>query len=189
MFDEIGREYASGLEISGELFGLCFAFLINIAFTILMILLVLKTFRVSYDDIEDKVMDERVFTIAQCMGIVSGILGILLTFNLIGKGIPINKLWVYTPFYLLFLIPYVLAVIYWLLIKSKEKIANWYDEKQFQDILKSSLTTLILSFPGLAVFLFMKIPSPVYFFLYYIFLILLIFSSGTLYFFKIKDIV
>ena len=79
-------------------------------------------------------------------------------------------------------------VLYWLSLKLKQRINNWYDEKQLQDILKSSLTTLLLSVPGLALFLFIKIPDHFYYFLYNIFLILLIFSSSTLYFFKIKDI-
>jgi len=86
-----------------------------------------------------------------------------------------------------FLIPYALVVIYWLSFKLKHRIKDWYDEKQLQDILKSSLTTLLLSVPGLAILLFIKIPSHFYFFLYYMFLILLVFSSSTLYFFKIKD--
>jgi hypothetical protein len=188
MVDEISREYRFGLDIS-ELYILNSAYLINMVFTILMFLLTLKTFRlVNFNDSKDKFTDENIFIIAQCMGIFSGVMGLLFTFDLIEKKILINKLWIFIPFYILFLVPYGLAVIYWLSQKLKQRINDWYDEKQLQDILKSSLTTLLLSVPGLAIFLFIKIPSHFYFFMYYVFLILLIFSGSTLYFFKIKDI-
>ena len=65
---------------------------------------------------------------------------------------------------------------------------DWYDEKQLQDVMKSSLCTLLLSIPGMALFLLIKNPSVYHFFLYYFFFILLIFSISTLYFFRIKDI-
>jgi len=115
-------------------------------------------------------------------------MGLFLTFNLIGDKIRLEKFWVYVPFYLLLLIPYILVVLYWLFLKRKQKIAEWYDEKQFQDILKASLITLLLSIPGLLVLLLIEIPHPVYWFLYYIFLVIFLFSSSSLYFFKIKDL-
>jgi hypothetical protein len=125
------------------------------------------------------------------MGIVAGFMGLLFTFHFIvfiGKQISVDKLWVLIPFYILFLIPYALAVVYWLWLKRKQQINDWYDEKQLQDILKSSLTTLLLSIPGLALFLLVEIPSNFYILPYYIFLVLLVFSISTLYFFRIKDI-
>jgi hypothetical protein len=191
MVDEIAKEYRLGWDIS-ELYILNIEYMINLAFTILLFFFILKTFRlVHINDSKDKFVDEVIFTIAQCMGIVAGIMGLLFTFHFIvfvGKQIPVNKFWVLIPFYILFLIPYALAVVYCLSIKRKQHINDWYDEKQLQDILKSSLTTLLLSIPGLAIFLSIEIPSNFYILPYYIFLILLIFSSSTLYFFKIKDI-
>ena len=58
------------------------------------------------------------------------------------------------------------------------------DEKQFQDILKASLTTLLLSIPGLTIFLFIEIPASFYWFLYYIFFVLLILNIYLIIFFK-----
>ena len=189
MFDEIAREYRFGLGIQGEFLILNFAFFINIVFTTLVFLLMLKYFKISYvTDTEDKLVDEKIFTIAQIMGILSSILGIYFTFFLMKRQILSDRIWIYIPFFVLFLIPYGIAVIYWLSLKLKQKLADWYDEKQFQDILKSSLTTLVLSIPGLLIFLLATIPAPFYWFLYYIFLIILIFSSSTLFFFKLKDI-
>lgn len=191
MVDEIAKEYRLGWDIS-ELYILNFEYMINMAFTILLFLFILKTFKLVYiNDLKDKLVDEKIFTIAQCMGIVAGIMGLLFTFHFIvfvGKQISVDKLWVLIPFYILFLIPYALAAFYWLSLKRKQHIHDWYDEKQLQDILKSSLITLLLSIPGLAIFLLIKIPSHFYILPYYIFFVLLIFSSSTLYFFKIKDI-
>lgn len=189
LIDEIAREYRLGMDIS-ELYVLNITYIINLVFMSLLILLILKSFKsVDVSDAGNNLADEKIFTIAQCMGIVSGILGIFFTFTLVKLEIRLDKIWIYIPFYILFLIPYTLAVILWLSQKLKQKISEWYDEKQFQDILKSSLTTLLLSVPGLAVLLFINVPGSFYWFFYYLFLILTIFSGSTLYFFKIKDIV
>lgn len=191
MIDEIAREYRYGFGIN-ELYILNSALIINMAFSICMFSFLLKTFNlVEPNDKKIKSIDEKIFVIAQCMGIVAGIMGLLFTFHLIvfiGKDIPIDKVWVLIPFYLLFLVPYSLTVLYWLWLKRKQRIQDWYDEKQLQDILKASLTTLLLSVPGMTIFLFIKIPASFYWFLYYFFMVLLIFSTSTLYFFKIKDI-
>ena len=191
MIDEIAIEYRLGWGLA-ELKILNIEYMINMSFIVVMFLFILKTFRLVHkNESKEKFVDETIFTIAQCMGIVAGIIGLLFTFHFIvfvSRQIPVDKLWVLIPFYILFLVPYILAVVYWLSIKRNQHIHDWYDEKQLQDILKSSLTTLLLSVPGLAIFLVIKIPSNFYILPYYIFLVLLIFSTSTLYFFKIKDI-
>jgi len=188
MIDEVAKEYAIGVH-GGEFMILNVAYGINTVFTSLIFLFVLKTSRLTdLDNKKNKSVDEKIFTIAQIMGILSGSMGLLLTFGIMWRNFPLNKFWVFIPFFVLFLMPYGLAVLYWLSLKRKQRIQDWYDEKQLQDILKSSLATLLLSVPGMALFLFLKSPVPIYFFLYYLFFILLIFSMSTLYFYKIKDI-
>jgi len=188
MVDEVAREYRLGSDIS-ELNILNLAYLFNLAFAALLCYFVLKMKKTGTGNSgRDSARDERIFIIAQYMGLVSGLLGLLLTFDLIAKEMAASRLWIYIPFYLLCTIPYLLAVLYWLSLKLRQRIVEWYDEKQFQDILKSSLSTLLLSVPGLAVAVFAGISSALYMFLYYLFLVLLLFSGGTLYFFKLKDI-
>ena len=188
MIDEIAREYRLGADIS-ELYLLDLGYSLNAVFSLVMGLLLVKTLTLSQENSGKKILqDEKIFIVAQIMGIVSGIMGLFLTFALIGQKIPLEKIWVYIPFYILFLIPYGLAVFYWLLLKRKQKINEWYDEKQFQDILKASLVTMLLSIPGMLVLLFIKVPHSIYWFLYFIFLVIFLFSSCTLYFFKIKDL-
>jgi len=192
MIDEIAREYRLGLDIS-ELYILNLAYIINAAFTILLFLLVLKTFRlVHHKDAHDRLIEEVVFTITQVMGIIAGVIGLVFTFHfivIVGNQMPVDKLWVLIPFYMLFLVPYALAVLYWVSLKRKQHIHDWYDEKQLQDILKSSLITLILSVPGLGLFTCITLPSRFYIIPLHLFFIMLVFSGLVLYFFKIEDCV
>jgi len=94
-----------------------------------------------------KPADERIFTIAQYMGILSGAMGLMLVLYLSKSEIIEKKLVLYVPYFILFLLPYATAVLYWLSLKLDQKISDWYDEKQLRDIMKASVTTLILSFP------------------------------------------
>jgi hypothetical protein len=191
MVDEIAREYRHGLGIN-ELYILNLFLIVNVAFSIGIFILLLKSFKlVEINITKVKSIDEKIFVIAQVMGIAAGFMGLLFTFHFIvfvSRSFPEDKWWVLIPFYLLFLIPYTLTVIYWLGLKRKQKTKDWYDEKQIQDMLKSSLVTLLLSIPGLAVLLLVNIPAPFFWFVYYFFMVLLLFSSATLYFFKIRDI-
>src|SRR4030042_3680225 len=155
MVDEIARQYRSVMSIS-EISILNFAYIINMAFSVLMFYFIMRTFPILKADIpEKKTVDEKIFTIAQYMGILSGFMGLILVFDLAGKGIAGERIAFYIPFFILFLVPYILAVLYWLSLKISRKINDWYDEKQLQDVMKASLTTLVLSFPGLLVFLFL----------------------------------
>ena len=137
-------------------------------------------------------IDETIFTIAQFMGIFAGLMGILFTLHMllfIRKDILSEKFWVLIPFYIMFLIPYALAGLYWLSLKLRQRIKDWYDEKQLQDMLKSSFVTLLLSVPGLALMLMFPIPHSIFWIFYYISMIMLLFSGSTLYYFKIKDMI
>jgi O-antigen/teichoic acid export membrane protein len=184
MVDEIARQYRSGMEVS-EISILNISYVLNMLFSVFTLFYILKVLPIVYtvNGSEDSV-DERIFTIAQFMGILSGLAGLLLVFDLAGKKTANDELVFYTPFFILFLIPYILAVLYWLSFKIRRKISDWYDEKQLQDIMKASLTTLVLSIPGLFLFLFLGIPSISHFFLYYVFLALVIFSGSTLFYYK-----
>ncbi|MFC2083621.1 hypothetical protein ACFLS9_01050 [Bacteroidota bacterium] len=187
MWDEIGKEYGVLGAHMGEVMILYFLLIINASFCIFMFYLTIKVLAVSeVQSMNIGGKDEKIFSLAQYVGIVSGGLGILLTFDLINKQILDYRFWIYFPFYILFLFPYILVVLYWLSIKMKERIVDWYDEKQLRDILKSSLTTLILSIPGLAILLVIQKPISFYWFIYYLFLELLIFSTCTLYFFRAR---
>jgi hypothetical protein len=91
---------------------------------------------------------------------------------------------------LIAVIPYVLIVLYWLIIKLRERVVEWYDEKQFQDITRASLVTLIASIIIMTGIFVIQQFVIVFNFLneiwfpFYVFLVLLLFSASTLYFSK-----
>jgi hypothetical protein len=87
-------------------------------------------------------------------------------------------------------LPYASIAVYWLIIKAREKIHEWYDEKQFQDVTKASFISFISSVVILAVFFLIQnlytefnLMNVIWFPLYF-FTVLLIFSGSILYFSK-----
>jgi hypothetical protein len=190
MIDEIAREYRHGLGVN-ELGILNLAYSMNIVFIIIMLVYLLRTIKtINLQSVKNVVIDEDLFIIGHSIGVLSGITGLLFTLHMIqfvSKSLLIGKLWVFIPFYILFLTPYALAILFWLFLKRKQQINVWYDEKQIQDLLKSSVITLLLSIPGLSGLLLFQVPHTLFLIMYYVFLVLILFSGGTLYFYKIKE--
>jgi small-conductance mechanosensitive channel len=185
MYDEIGREWTIEFPLPGEVSLLYACLGVNVLFSVFMIVAAFRAeLRVSSPLDQPASKDERIFTLAQVLGIVSGVTGLLLTAVLLARRWPSERFWIFIPFYVLFLIPYGLAVLYWLGIKRKERMSDWYDEKQVRDMMKASLGTLVLSIPGMAVLALAPGPVGFYWFPYYLFLVLTLFSTGTLYCFK-----
>jgi len=192
LLNDIGKEHAAGLDTSGEWPILYFSQFLHILLNILVFLILLstrKSFLGKYK--EDVVLkDEAIFINAQYVGIFCGVFGIVI-FSILSAFSPLwaLKKGIFTVS-LMVILPYVLIVIYWLIIKVREKIYEWYDEKQYQDITRASLFTLIASIIIMtAIFIIQYFVSAFNFltitwFPFYVFLVLLLFSSGTLYFNK-----
>ena len=192
LLNDIGKEHAHGLDTSGEwpilYFSQCLHFILNI-----LIFIILFSTRKSYlaKYKQDVVLrDEAIFINAQYVGIFCGIFGIAI-FSMLSAFFP---LWALKKgifvISLIAILPYVLVVIYWLIIKARERVYEWYDEKQYQDITKASLVTLIASIIIMTVFFIIQYFVSAFDFLtitwfpFYVFLVLLLFSSSTLYFNK-----
>lgn len=187
MYDEIGREWAVEAPFPGEVWLLLGCLGLNMLFSLFMIAMALRAEPAALSPGGlPAPRDERVFILAQVMGIVSGIMGLLLTTALSLRNWPSERLWIFLPFYVLFLTPYGLAVLYWLGIKRRERITDWYDEKQVRDMMKAALGTLLFSVPAMAFLTLVPGSAGSYWFPYYLFLVLTLFSTGTLYSFK-KD--
>jgi hypothetical protein len=84
----------------------------------------------------------------------------------------------------LFLVPYGVTVLFWLALKKREAVSDWYDEKQWKDVSLAALTTLALSLPALTLFLLVRDAVGVYWYPYYLFVVLTLFSGSTLFFYK-----
>ncbi len=91
------------------------------------------------------VRDINVFLVVQYVGLVCGWMG------LTSAGLGFVYRTAYNPLThvvltgIVFLFPYALAVLYWLMIKLREKERQWFDEKQLQDLGKSALLTLLIN--------------------------------------------
>ena len=180
MIDELADEIRSGFETDTIM--LLLPLIFKVLFSLFILWIIFLGFSEKSNEAEKDEQDEKIFTVAQIIGLVTGFLGIILVLSQINsyQGKPLFSI----PVYLVFLVPYGLVVLYWLLMKFQLKFKQWYDEKQWQDILKSAVITLLISIPGMAVLLFLNKPLEYFWFPYYLFLILFIFSGSTFIFYK-----
>jgi len=191
LLNDIGKEHAAGLDTSGEWPMLYASQILHFVFLIVIIILIFMTFKKIRRDRQEVVLkDEAVFINAQYIGILSGLLGIaffgflLLTAELwaVKKGIFMVSL--------ISILPYLLIVAYWLIIKVREKRGPWYDEKQYIDISRASLFTMVTSLVIMTVVYVVQyfIQSlrflEIMWFPFFFFLVLLLFSASTLFFSK-----
>ena len=192
---DISKEYFFGLP--GEFNILFFSQALHFLFYILMVILLILVRRSGWKESEEIVLkDDSILINAQYIGILSGISGLTLItiFSVLCLTVYPLPSWAVDAgiivVSLMAVIPYILIVFFWLIIKLKEGVSEWYDEKQYQDITKASMITLILSVMIMAAFFVLQSVGGVFgffneiWFPFYIFLVLLLFSAGTLYFRK-----
>jgi hypothetical protein len=191
LLSDIGKESKLGLDTSGEWIFLYVNHFLHAAFIMLMFGLIVSSFQILKKNLpsESVIKDEVVFITAQYIGIFCGILGFISLAAYLISGLPF---WIVkkavVPTSAIIVMPYCFIVLDWLIFKLKDKIVNWYDEKQFQDIAKASLVTLIVSFPAMSLMYMLKYPNlpesyvTYFWFPFYLFLVLFTFSSSVLYF-------
>ncbi|MBN1537353.1 MAG: hypothetical protein JW908_11520 [Anaerolineales bacterium] len=144
----------------------------------------------AMNSIPNALVDESTFLTVHQVGIFSSICGFLSILSLIGLGVAKTYLTglLFTVGIVLSL-PYGMAVLYWLYLKRKEKPADWYDEKQFLDISRGALVTLIISVMmtiGLFLLFFLNLIdfNLILLFPIYLFVMEFWFSGSALYFSK-----
>ena len=187
---DIGKQYQVGLSTTSEWRYLYLAFIPHVVFHILMLITLYLTFSLfkNQNHLEPVLKDEIIFIVAQYIGILCGVIGIGFTFLIVLLQVSPYVLRYILPFYCLFIImPYGLICLYWIIIKRKERLSEVYDEKQWRDVAKAGLTTLLLSIPCMAIMYILNYQTmygtiSMIWFPFYMFLILLIFSGSTLYF-------
>lgn len=195
LITDIIKEYNAGLSgIESEFVILYFSHFIHLLFYCLIIIFIVLNNKIKKrtgrSDAELPLKDEAIFINAQYIGIFTAVLGlgILTALSLstplwaIRKGI--------VAVCAMLVVPYVSIVTYWVVIKIREKVAEWYDEKQFQDVTKAGFVSFLSSIAILAIFFIIqntldKFPLlGVIWFPSYFFIVLLIFSGSLLYFSK-----
>ena len=193
IFGDITKEYEMGWDTSGE-WPILYIFLgIHFLFFCSMIALLIRIFRElkSPDEPVPAKKDEIIFSIANYVGMVCGVLGLAWTFMILGLDLPYRKLgWNFISTAILILLPYGLIVIYWLIVKFRERSAEIYDEKQGKDVCRAGITTLLFSIPCLILFfIFFSLnqaseTARIMWLPFYLFLILMIFSVSTLIYYR-----
>jgi hypothetical protein len=191
LLSDMGKEHAAGLDTSGEWPVLYLSQALHFLYIILLFALIFYTrnrLRQSQDDIV--LRDEAIFINAQYIGILCSLFGIG-SFSILSVLTP---LWALRkgvfPVSLISILPYIIIVIYWLIIKIREKSGSWYDEKQFQDMTRGSLFTLIVSIVIMTIIYLIQYLSHAFEFItitwwpFYVFMVLLLFSGSILYYSK-----
>ena len=195
LIGDIVKEYNAGLPgIESEFAVLYSSQFLHLLFYCLVIIFIILNNRVkkptNREDAEMPLKDEAIFINAQYIGIFTGVLGLAILASLsifsplwaIKKGI--------VTVCAVLVIPYAAIVIYWLVIKIRERVTEWYDEKQFQDVTKAGLVSFLSSIAILAIFFVIQntlrkfLLLGVIWFPLYFFIALLIFSGTILYFSK-----
>ena len=189
MLSDIGHEYMVGHDISGEWKMVFAGHTVHAFFAALMLIQCYATDRMltRHTEITVAMKDEAFFLAVNQIGIISAILGFICLLLPGWSGVP--KPYLGSLLFLLcvvLLIPYGLAAGCWFFTKRKERPADWYDEKQFSDVSRAALFTLLitvfialivyflLSFKIIVIDLALWLPE-------YLLLTLLIFSGSTLY--------
>ncbi len=188
LINDIVKEYSAGLPgIESEFVILYFSQFGHLLFYCLIIIFTVLNNKVkkrtNVSEAEVPLKDEAIFIDTQYIGIFTSILGLAILISLsvfsplwaIKKGI--------VAVCAMLVIPYAAIAIYWLLIKIRERVTEWYDEKQFQDVTKAGFISFLSSIVILAIFfvvqnIFKKFALlGVIWFPLYFFIALLIFSA------------
>ena len=195
LIGDIIKEYNAGLPgIESEFAVLYFSQFLHLLFYCLIIIFIILNNRIKKRTIrsaaEVPLKDEAIFINAQYVGIFTAVLGLAILASLsifsplwaIKKGI--------VTVCAVLVIPYAAILLYWLVIKIRERVTEWYDEKQFQDVTKAGLVSFLSSIAILAIFFVIQntlrkfLLLGVIWFPLYFFIALLIFSGTILYFSK-----
>jgi len=192
---DISKEYVFGLP--DEFIILFISQALHFIFYILMVILIISGWRSAYGEGGEKVLrDDSIFINAQYIGVLSGFSGLalIIIFSILYSSVYPIPSWAVDAgiiaVSLIAVIPYALIVLYWLIVKIRERTEEWYDEKQYQDISRASLITLISSVIITAGIFFTQLFIDTFdffneiWFPFYVFLVLMLFSSCILCFNK-----
>ncbi|MBA7571706.1 hypothetical protein ES708_13474 [subsurface metagenome] len=192
LLSDIGKEHAAGLDTSGEWPVLYASQVLHLVFIILLFIIMFMTRKKVLTQYREDIVlrDEAIFINTQYIGIFSGIFGIGV-FAALSAFTPLwaLKKGIFTVS-LIAVLPYLLIAAYWLIVKIREKTGQWYDEKQYLDISRASLFTMVVSIVVMTAVFAIQYFSHAFEFMtitwwpFYVFLVLLLFSGSTLYYAK-----
>jgi hypothetical protein len=151
LMGDISKEFEAGLDTTAEWPLLYMLLGIHAIFFLLLTGICAVALRQLKSNEQEAIpvqKDEMVFTAAQYVGLICGILGLVWTvFALtVSQRLPVSYYHMLASC-VMFLIPYGLVVMYWFILKFNEKMGDWYDEKQSRDVYRSGFITLVSIMP------------------------------------------
>lgn len=184
LLNDIGKETKITGEPQSEWSVLYVVLALHALFILFMLVLIFHTFREMKRESKPEAAfkDEILFITAQWIGVFCGAAGLWVNYSFLVRKLPGHQFAYLIPFYMLILLPYGLTALSWLFMQRGEKPASWYDEKQWQDMTRAALATILLSIPGMALLFLIPQPLAMFWFPHYIFLLLFLFSGSTLIF-------
>jgi hypothetical protein len=148
MLQDIGKQYVQGWNSASEWNILFINHGLHVLFTILAFL----TFatRSGKEDRPEEIVvkDDVLFIAAHMTGLLCGIIGLTAILVALVTRLRLSIFEILSvTIGVLVLLPYLLTLGIWLFMKRKEKITDWLDEKQFLDISRASLWTIMILLP------------------------------------------
>ena len=125
-------------------------------------------------------MNETLFTVTAIIGLICGVIGLVATFVW-------PQLIVEWHLWELIVLPCVLIYTYWEVIQKVERTAEIVDEKQMFDMTRAGALTFSFLIPALALLFIMYqngVVGGLVWFPYSLFVSILVYSAGTLFYFK-----
>jgi len=188
LLSDIGKEYVQGWDTSGEWIILFINHGLHALFTILAFPALISGTKRDEQPGEIAAKDDVLFAAALTTGLLCGGIGLIVVIFALASPLPAWLIeYISTPIGIVILLPSLLAFGVWLFLKRREKVKDWFDEKQLHDISSAALWTLTFTLPCMVtVGVLQRVngPGSAWDFVWlplYIFLNMTIFSSATLY--------
>lgn len=193
MLGDIGKEYELGWDTSGEWTILFISYGLHAVFLVLaLIRLIVNLEKAKGQQPRTVLKDEVLFLSLHNTGWICGGLGLL---AILAAWLAKTPLWLLHEIVIilssLILLPYVLVLGVWLFKQRKAKASEWLDEKQFQDLTRAGFWALVFSVPFMILLYLLEWNQAtpgiwsVLWLPCILFIVLLLFSAGTLRFYSV----
>jgi hypothetical protein len=153
LLSDISKEYLMGWQTRGEWIILFISYGLHVLYIALGMYFLFTNLEKEQPPVEQTVKDEVLFLSLLSTGWICGCLGLLAVIAALFTTIPSWIMVQAIPtFGSIILSPYCLILGIWLFRSKLERLSSWLDEKQYQDIARASLWTLLITFPLVIVF-------------------------------------
>lgn len=158
LLSDIGNEYEAGLQTRGEWWILFASYTLHILSLILGIISLIRNLNEATRSEEQILKDEVLFLSLHSTGVICGVLGLV---GVAGGLVSQLSLWMMERIVIilssLVLAPYLVILVIWLFRQRLGEFSSGLDEKQYQDLARAGLATLLVSLSALAIYYLVQI--------------------------------